>query len=702
MAAQLNPLSLDKARQDATEAAFRFVTRGLATAADLESLENLRHAALINHGEKIAILKARVQAIVSSIETGIDDLKTTAERLDDLLLDIERLVTESKRATSQISDKYARDLKSLSVIWERVVTVDSLITKFEEVDSLIASVQRFFQERPNGFSIRCFQAIRKLLEMKDDLMSHAQPGPDSDIMVFLADKFKPALTAMDQLKRNVTTCLESAFAGGACVDADLVIRANWILCAMGKREEESIETLLMNALRAQFQECLVDATAENLRLQLQKLNKRIEALPEQLESVMPALPHHINAFDLLSQVANTQIVDILKTFRTTLKPTAFLIVTLIKSVKEIQCTLRALLGLEPSEEFMSLQMELTTEFDKIIISDYCQILDRIITLDEESIQKKQGRYLVTPAPFDFMKGLEDAEAFVNQSDLNVFRTVQPRLISNLIRKIDELASRLSPETRTNYLIACVNNSLDGTAAVSATAKSHPDLLSQDETLSIRQAWAKVQRSAMNSLSEMVYKRVMDAGKWLLENFSDKCDMMRQGLEDIGKDMVEPLFRKTETIFCRAFVARFIRAHNNSALGDMSLPDFVAKAKGDADMLIQVLTDLDYPGGERHAKVVESFRDFMTWDPKEAYLSYLEIAKEFTDFSPNYAWTLFKCRPDGRSKVGMLAIDEEIKKTVNQQYATIARRPEDSFFTEPGQDKPAKDSSGKKPGKKLFS
>jgi hypothetical protein len=409
---------------------------------------------------------------------------------------------------------------------------------------------------------------------------------------------------------------------------------------------------------------------------------------------MPALPHHINAFDLLSQVANTEIVDILKTFRTTLTPTAFLIVTLIKSVKEIQCTLRALLGLGPSEEFMNLQMDLTTEFDDIILSGYCQMLDRIITMDEESVAKKQGRYLITPAPFDFMKGLEDAETFVNQSDLNVFRTIQPQLIFNLTHKIDELANRLSPATRVDYLIACVNNSLDGTAAVGATMKSHPDLLSQDEAVALRQAWSKVQRTAMNSLSEMVYTKIKDAGNWLLENFGDKCDKLREELENIGRDMVEPLFRKTETIFCRAFVARYIRAHDSSTFKDMNLQDFTTKVKADAELLIQVLTDLDYPGGDRHAKVVESFRDFMTWDPKEAYMSYFEIAKEFTDFTPTHAWALFKCRPDGRTKLGKSVIDEEIEKTVKQQYETITRRQEDCFFPEPGRDKTPKDQRGK--------
>jgi hypothetical protein len=281
----------------------------------------------------------------------------------------------------------------------------------------------------------------------------------------------------------------------------------------------------------------------------------------------------------------------------------------------------------------------------------------------------------------------------------VFRTVQPRLISNLIRKIDELASRLSPGTRRDYLIACVNNSLDGTAAVGATAKSHPDLLSQDEAMSIRKAWAKVQHNAMDALSKMTYARVEEGGKSLLENFSDKCDILRQGLEDIGKDMLEPLFRKTETIFCRALVAHFIRAHENSPYRDMPPKDFAAKVRADADFLIQMLTDLGYPGGERHAKVVESFRDFMTWDPKEAYMSYLEIAKEYTDFTPTCAWGLFKCRPDGRTKVGMSVIDDEIKNTVKQQYETITRRPEDCFFAGPGRDKPAKDPSAKKPGKK---
>jgi hypothetical protein len=164
------PRSLEGAKDDATAKAFRNVTCRLATSADLESLGQLRQVAVAAHQDRISVLKARVQGLVSNIETGIEDLGTTADRLDGLLLDLARLETESNVVTSQIAVKSSADLKSLATLWERVATVDNLISQFEKTDLLITSVTKFFEANPSGFSINCYTTIQKLLKFKAELL----------------------------------------------------------------------------------------------------------------------------------------------------------------------------------------------------------------------------------------------------------------------------------------------------------------------------------------------------------------------------------------------------------------------------------------------------------------------------------------------------------------------------------------------------
>jgi hypothetical protein len=236
---------------------------------------------------------------------------------------------------------------------------------------------------------------------------------NSDSQVFVQEKFRPISEARDTLMQNVFTLVENSFSGGATPEVDLLIRACWILSA--DQQQEKITTALTTAVRRQFQECVIDATPENLTLQLKKLAQRIEGLPEQFEAVRPALPGDIKGFDLLSTVANHEIVEILSNLRKRLDPTAFLAASLITAMKDIQCTLRALLGLETSDEFEDLLCELQSEFGSIMQNDYDQITNRILQYDRDSMTKKKGRYIVTPAPTDFMKGLEDAEAFVRST-----------------------------------------------------------------------------------------------------------------------------------------------------------------------------------------------------------------------------------------------------------------------------------------------
>ena len=164
------PLSLDSALQKATEGAFMHVRKKIQNASDLENLAQNRQSAYATHQEKIACLKARVQGLVTNIEMGIDDLDSTADNLYGLLRDIEHIQSESTHATSHFSGKHFEDLKSLATFWERIVQVDNLITQFRKTDNIIASIEKFFKDNPDGFSIKCFTAIDGLLTFEKELL----------------------------------------------------------------------------------------------------------------------------------------------------------------------------------------------------------------------------------------------------------------------------------------------------------------------------------------------------------------------------------------------------------------------------------------------------------------------------------------------------------------------------------------------------
>ena len=276
--------SLELAQRNAMDGAFRHVRKKIQNASDLENLSQIRQSSYATHQEKIACLKARVQALVTNIEMGIDDLDSSAESLYDLLRDIEHIQNESTTATSHISIEHFKDLQSLATIWERMVQVDNLLTQFRKTDNIIESIEKYFQEHPEGFSIKCFSAIDRLLTFEKELLFFTD---DEQMKRFVEERFRTVHEAQSRLFDNVGKTLENAFAGGKAVDTDVLIRANWIMCAIGKESEimHRIETSIRNHFQSGISE---NITEDSLNNTLTKLNERIETLPEQLESIIPA------------------------------------------------------------------------------------------------------------------------------------------------------------------------------------------------------------------------------------------------------------------------------------------------------------------------------------------------------------------------------------------------------------------------------
>jgi hypothetical protein len=617
---------------------------------------------------------------------GIDQLTTSTDQLDALLLDIERLETESVKATSQISTQHARDLKTLGTIWGRIVNVDKLMTEFEETDQKIMSIQKFLSENPDGFSINCFNAIQKVLLYKSEILAQ-NLNPDS--MTFIKEHFEPVDLARGQLMRNVERHLSNAFSGPGPVDPDLVIRANWILIAEGRPEQ--IKQFLSKAVCQQFNQILLDPTPENLTKQLKKLNQRIETLPEQLEAIIPALPPIVNAFDLLSTVANTQIVSILKSLWNDLPKTAFLALTLIKAVKDITLTLRALLGVETSDDFRDLQIDLQADFGSLLQNDYRVILERTRDFDASSIETNKSGCLVTPAPRDFLRHLEDARNFVKTAPMDVFASNRRQLIGILLDSINKVRVFCVTCMNRQYLIACANNAIEARPAVTEFQKAHEDILSKEDAQEVVRAWLEVQKTAIVSLWRGIFMEVVGPLETVdLAAFRAELYENLQKINDIlivvRKQIGAPIFAKFLTQFVKFLIAQLIHSYLKFKIVKEGFPDTV---KDECDHFCDFVRDLEYGSNENHLRTITNLCLFLTEEPGQAFMSYLVLLQEFTDFRPDLGWKLLTQRPDP------LGSKSEIVESFKMQVNSVERNPEDHYFSESSEEDTPKSKKGKK-------
>jgi hypothetical protein len=279
--------------------------------------------------------------------------------------------------------------------------------------------------------------------------------------------------------------------------------------------------------------------------------------------------------------------------------------------------------------------------------------------------------------------------------LNAFTEIRGKLINTLVIKLDQLATDLSMYSSQDYIVACINNTLDGNSAVSQTAKDHPDLIRPEDERALKQAWGRLQRAGMQAMADHVWFEVMaeKPDSELTADIYTFCEAVKGILESIRQSMFESLYFKMAGILFRLLTAKFIRAWHHIP-ENVSADAFPGRLREDVGMFVGLIQEIQYPLAENHVAIVEAFRDFMV-DSLEGtyYLGYVIIAQEFTDFTPEIAWSFFKARP------GKPSPTEEIKKMVAEQYndPRLIKNPDDRYFVDLTPQKKIPFGKGKKKG-----
>ncbi|KAH0790984.1 hypothetical protein GPJ56_005119 [Histomonas meleagridis] len=699
-----------EATEDAINSAFKFVRNKLTSTSDLESLELIKQSAYVKHQDKISFLKARVQAYVGNIKLGIEDLEASTSQLGRLLCDINDMETQSNEiSTFELSEQFST-FHDLGIIWDNLNQINTLNKQFEEADRYIDAIKRFFESNPKGFSIQCFQTIQSLLHFESEITQQLldkedkikkstnnsiySDSPNKDksdrALNFLTYKFQPIHEAKAQLIENVHELFTHAFTGDNKIDTDSLVRAVWILIANG--EKNRLIECIHSAICSQFKPMMVDPKEENLNLYLKQLNDIIDSLPQQIETMMPALPPEINLFELVGNYVNDQIVDVLDTFINVFKPSSFLTISLIKAMKDIQCTLRALLGINTGERFTQLIMNLQAGFEQTVIDDYTGFLSRIIDMDINSVSEKRNGIYYTPAPLDLIRRLEDAYDFVKTSELNILPSIRVRLVQILINKLYDLGGGLEYVNDRKYLIAVCNNSYDGKNTIMQISKDNPEIIEPNETKQLMQAWVFIMKKGLTNLFDCLYKNIIGEDPKFKDDFENKIDEIRDYLSDAQNHLLEPLFVKFFSNFCKNIVPHYICSYFIKPEEAKETALFQDKIKQECGLFIELFNDFDMDNVKtivnKSVKTIEAFSDFMTAPFHESiHITYMVIAKDFTDFTPEIAGILLKTRPDA-SKQSM-SVDECIK-SFTAMYANVEQKADDHIFTD-----------AKKPEKKFF-
>ena len=687
-----NSFSIEQAREDATNSAFKFVRNKLTNTSDLESLELIKQTADIKHMDKIAFLKARVQGYVRNIEMGLADMEKANSVLRRLLSDIGEIETQSHEVSEFDLTKQISNFKSLGVIWENLNQIKDLNSRFGEAETYIDAVEKFFILNPNGFSIKCFKTIDSLLKFEQDVLEKMEAkeneirtfnaeSPNKDkaerAKVYLIEKFKPIHEAKEKLMNNVHDLFLNIFTGFSNIETDLIVRAAWIFIANGQKNR--ILDNLEEAMRNQFLIIDQNPTEDKLNIYLQQLNDIIDKLPEQIEHIVPALPGDINVFGFIVDTVNDQIVDVLENFVRVFKPSSFLSITLIKAMKDIECTLKALLGINVGERFTQLIMKLQEGFESIVLNDYSNFLTRIISMYLDSVSQRRNGILYTPAPLDFMRRLEDGYNFVKSSGLNILPSIRSQFVQILTNKLYELHDSLDGVVDHNYLIAVCNNSYDGKNAIMQMSKDSPEILTQSDTKQLMQAWVSILKKSLSALFELLYFSIIGEDNQFKVDFNEKIEKINQFLEDASNHLLEPLFVKFFSSFCKNIIPHYMCSYYTKPDDIKETSQFQDKIKGECSAFIELFNSYTFEFSKRNIKIIEAFQDFMTSPFEDSmHIIYVLLAKEYTDFTPKIAGILLKVRPDSSKQ--SLSVDDCVK-SFETVYVNIEQRPEDHIFAD---------------------
>ena len=658
---------LKNARWEAERDAFQFVSQKIGTSSNLESLEQVKQSVLSKHQNKIAFLKAQVQGIVSNIETGISNLYETSSDLQTLKSEINIIEEESSNAI--VVDNF-KSMQSLATLWERVNIIDDLMYNFKSADDMINDIVKFFEDNPHMFSIKLFTTIESLIDFENDLLKHVD---DVSLKKFVEDHFQPVHNSRSTLINNVHECLENAFTQSA----DQLIRANWIMCAIN--EHDRIIEYLRSAITRQAYSKMEDVDKNNVALYLQTLSSVIETLPEQLDLLIPALPSDINALELTTSYANTEIYKMLVNYKDTMPMNAALVDAMIKCMKDIECTLRALLGVSPSEDFYNLLFELQSKFENILYTDYNKFLENIIKLDIDSISQKRDGTFYTPGPKDLIDRLLDAYNFAKCSASNLAPSARPKLIDQLAEAFVNLGNSACDSWNQRYIMAICNDSVDAVKQISDFAKSNPEIVLKEDIKKLQKPWSETKNRGLATLAEIALSRIFTEDDEFRDNFNEKLDLISENMTDLSKHLFQPLYKKLVSVIIRDIVPHYIQSYFRKEWANKpkTQEDFESMVTSECNGLSSLFKNLEPNLCRSSIEAIEAFRDLMIEDYDALHDIFHIIAKEYNDFTPYFALGLIRVRVDFKDQ--KRDVYDQCKEAFEMMYTNIPQDRGDHFF-----------------------
>ncbi|OHT17309.1 hypothetical protein TRFO_12447 [Tritrichomonas foetus] len=661
--------ALERARQDAEADAFKFVSDSISNSSNLESLEQIKQTVFNKHQNKIAFLKARVQGIVTNIETGINDLVEISTNLTNLKSDIKSIEEESSSGVV-VLDNF-KILQGLATIWERAIIIDELMESFKTADDTIEMISKYFDENEKAFSIKLFTTIESLIDFENDLLTNVD---DIGLKRYVQSRFEKVHQCREKMIDNVHDCLENALEQ----NVDQLIRANWIMVAID--EHDKITEYLRSAITRQTYAKMQDIDRNNVSLYLQKLSGMIETLPEQLELLIPALPSDINALELTTSYINTEIYKMLVNYKDSMPLNAALIDAMIKCMKDIECTLNALLGVSPSHEFYELCGTLQNTFEVILFEDYQKFLDNIISLDIDSVATKRDGMYYTPGPKDLIDRLFDAYNFVKGSVSNVVQGARPKLVNKLADAFVNLTNSAADSWDMKYIMAMINNSVDAVKQIADFAKANEDIIKTTEEIKkLQRPWSDMKNRGLPVLAQIIYSRAVSCDDDFRSDFEGRIDAISEALSDVSKHLFQPLYKKLVSVVTRELVPHYIQSFfMKSWEKPKTQEELESLITSECNALADMFSNLEQLLCKGSIETIEAFRDFMIEPYDVLHDIFHIIAKEYNDFTPGLAMALLKLRVDVKDNKSDY---NECWSAFEMMYQNVDQSRGDSYFNQ---------------------
>jgi hypothetical protein len=248
-------------------------------------------------------------------------------------------------------------------------------------------------------------------------------------------------------------------------------------------------------------------------------------------------------------------------------------------------------------------------------------------------------------------------------------------------------------TNRQYLIACANNANEAGPAVAEFQKAHEDILTPQDSTDVVGAWREVQKTAIIAIWKGIFTEAVAPPESVdLAAFRSELYENLQKIDDllnvVRGQLATPIFAKFLTQFVKFLIAQVIHSY----LKHKIVKDgFVERVQSDCSNFCEFVGNLEYRAKGNHLRTITNLCLFLTEDPGQAFMSYLVLRQEFTDFTPKTAWTLLELSLNARP--GLSANKKEIVESFEMQVESVETNDEDHYFSTPAEQAP-KSKKGK--------